>query len=239
MSRLLLGSGGYRTTERRERLTVAMRAHFEGVDRILFVPFAVGDHDAVLRVMAEKGFGAGFPLDGLHRCPDPVAAIEKAEAVYVGGGNTFRLVDSLQRLGLLEPIRRRVADGMPYMGVSAGSNVACPTLCTTNDMPIVQPVSFETLGLVDFQINPHYFTGQVLLRDGDDLQEHFGETRDDRIREYHELNERPVIGLWEGTHLLVTDGHAELFGGPARVFRPGAEPLDVSPADDLDAALHP
>jgi dipeptidase E len=214
-----------------------MRDHFAGVGRILFVPYAVGDHDAVVSAMSEKGFGAGFPLDGLHRHTDPVAAIEQAEALYVGGGNSFRLADALQRLELLDPIRRRVAEGMPYMGVSAGSNVACPTLCTTNDMPIVQPSSFETLGLIDFQINPHYFAGQVLVRVGDELHEHFGETRDDRIREYHELNERPVLGLWEGTHLCINDGRVELLGGRARLFRAGEAPIDVDAADDLDALL--
>ncbi|MDP6538148.1 MAG: dipeptidase PepE [Planctomycetota bacterium] len=237
MRRLLLGSGGYREPERRELLFGAMREHFAGVERILFVPYAVADHDAVVSAMAEKGFGAGFPLDGLHRATDPVAAVEQAEAIYVGGGNTFLLVDHLQRLGLLEPIRRRVAGGMPYMGVSAGSNVACPTLCTTNDMPIVQPASHETLGLVDFQINPHYFAGQVLVRDGDELQEHFGETRDDRIAEYHQWNVRPVVGLWEGTHLVVRGESVELFGGPARLFRPGRRALDVAPGDALTDAL--
>ena len=183
--------------------------------------------------------GHGYTVAGIHETADPIDALHTAAALFVGGGNTFVLLRALHEQRLIAPMRKRVEDGLPYMGSSAGSNIAGLSLGTTNDMPIVQPVSFETLGLVDFQINPHYFTGQVLLRDGDDLQEHFGETRDDRIREYHELNERPVIGLWEGTHLLVTDGHAELFGGPARVFRPGAEPLDVSPADDLDAALHP
>ncbi len=231
MSRLLLGSGGYRTTERRERLTEAMRAHFEGVDRILFVPFAVGDHDAVLRVMAEKGFGAGFPLDGLHRCPDPVAAIEKAEAVYVGGGNTFRLVDSLQRLGLLEPIRRRVADGMPYMGVSAGSNVACPTLCTTNDMPIVFPPSFDALGLVPFNINPHYI-------DPDPASTHMGETRQTRIKEFHVFNPQPVIGLREGALLEINGNSMRLQGTTGgRLFRPGSEPEELGAGAQLDYLL--
>jgi dipeptidase E len=212
MARLLLGSGGFRTAERVAFLAERMQAHFGAVDRVLFVPYALADHDGYVTMLTERGLHAGYELDGIHRHPDPVAAIEQATAIYVGGGNTFRLVNELHARGLLEPIRAGVAGGIPYMGVSAGSNVACPTLMTTNDMPIVRPPSFDALGLVDFQINPHYFNGTTLVERGGQTQEHFGETRDDRIREFHEMNELPVVGLWEGGVLEVADGAVRLLG---------------------------
>ena len=121
--------------------------------RVLFVPYALADHDGYVRLMTERGLNAGYELDGIHRHADPVAAVHEAEAIFVGGGNTFRLLAALYRLGLLDPIRERVRGGLPYLGVSAGTNVACPTIRTTNDMPIVQPPSLDALGLVPFQVN--------------------------------------------------------------------------------------
>jgi dipeptidase E len=214
-----------------------MRAHFGAIERILFVPYAIADHDRYLTAMTDKGFDAGYELDGIHRHEDPAQAVREAQAIYVGGGNTFRLVDELQRRGLLEPIRARVAEGLPFMGVSAGSNVACPSLKTTNDMPIVQPPSFEALGLVSFQINPHYYKGSFHYAVEGGLQEQFGETRDDRIAEFHELNEAPVIGLYEGAALRVVDDAVTLTGGPARLFRRGMEPLDFEAGARLEEAL--
>jgi dipeptidase E len=126
---------------------------------------------------------------------------------------------------------------MPYLGVSAGTNVACPTIRTTNDMPIVQPPSLDALGLVPFQINPHYYTGSNFVRHGDQFVEHFGETRDDRLREFHEENDTPVVGLWEGGVLRVDGGRIELVGAPARVFRRGRPAADVEPGADLAGLL--
>src|ERR1043166_1115933 len=157
--RIFLGSGGYRTDERIRALRAYLQAHLGNVERVLFVPYALHDHDKYVQKMIDRGLNAGYELVGIHRCPDPRAAIAQAEAIYVGGGNTFRLIDALHRLGLLDIIRDRVRDGMPYVGVSAGTNVACPTMMTTNDMPIVQPPSFTALGLVPFQVNAHYYTG--------------------------------------------------------------------------------
>ena len=137
----------------------------------------------------------------------------------------------------LDPIRERVRGGMPYLGVSAGTNVACPTIRTTNDMPIVQPPSLDALGLVPFQVNPHYYPGSNFVRHGDQFVEHFGETRDDRIREFHEENETPVVGLWEGGVLRVTGGRVELIAAPARVFRRGQPPLDVQAGTNLAPLL--
>lgn len=234
---LLLGSGGFRTPERIELLAAQMRELLGAIEKILFVPYALADHDGYVQMMIDKGLNAGYVLEGIHTCRDPIAAVRRAEAVFVGGGNTFRLVDALYRHGLLEPIRERVRAGMPYLGVSAGSNVACPTLMTTNDMPIVMPPSFATLGLVPFQINPHYFHGASFVKRDEVLHEHFGETRDDRLREFHEMNATPVVGLWEGGILRVDDDRVRLIGAPARVFHQGEAPVDVEPPADLDAYL--
>jgi dipeptidase E len=236
--RVLLGSGGFRTPERIATLAEQMRSFFGPVPRLLFVPYAVRDHEGCLAKMVERGLNAGYELDGIHRHPDPVRAVHEAPAVFVTGGNTFRLLETLYRLELLEPIRQRVRDGLPYLGISAGSNVACPTMQTTNDMPIVQPPSFRALGLVPFQINPHYFTGQTFVKAEDgSFREHFGETRDERLAEYHELNDTPVVGLWEGGILRVEDGRLTLLGAPARIFRKGQEPADVQPGANLDHLL--
>jgi dipeptidase E len=237
MTRVLLGSGGFRTPERVAVLAGAMHSFFGAVRRLLFVPYALADHDGYVRTLNERGLDAAYELDGIHRHADPVRAVREAEAIFVGGGNTFRLLDSLYRLGLLEPIRGRVRSGMPYLGVSAGSNVACPAIKTTNDMPIVQPPSFDALGLVSFQLNPHYFFGPTFLKQGEDYQQHFGETRDDRIREFHEMNDTPVVGLWEAGLLRCEGGRVELSGAPARVFRKGQEPVDVDPGADLTELL--
>lgn len=234
--RILLGSGGFRTAERRAALFAAMRLHFGDVGRVLFVPYATADHERHLEGALAAGFDAGYELEGIHRHRDPVAAVRAAEAISIGGGNTFLLADALHRLGLVEPIRERVRAGVPYMGVSAGANVAGPSLRTTNDMPIVQPPSFETLGLVPFQINPHYFAGTAWRRGSDGtLHEHYGETRDERIAEFHEHDEAVVVALWEGAWLRIEGGRIALEGGPARVFRRGAEPLDLDAGARLES----
>lgn len=238
MTQVLLGSGGFRTPERRERLVAAMRRHFGGVERLLFVPYAGGDLDVYTERMIDAGLNAGYRLDGIHRAADPVAAIEEAEGIYIGGGNTFRLIDRMHRLGLLEPIRRRVHEGLPYLGVSAGSNVACPTMMTTNDMPIVQPPSFEALGLVSFQLNAHYVAGAAHYEVGGEMVRHYGETRDDRLLEFHEENDTPIIGLWEGG-LLWCDGDdsIRLEGAPARIFVKGRDPVDVAAPAELSGLM--
>jgi dipeptidase E len=235
--RVLLGSGGFRTPERIGVLTHQMRSFFGSIRRLLFVPYASGNLDGYAPALIERGLHAGYELDPIHRHPDPAEAIRRAEGLYVGGGNTFRLLDALYRHGLLEPIRERVRNGAPYLGISAGCNVACPTLKTTNDMPIVQPPSFTALELVPFQVNPHYYEGQFFLRGGESYVPYFGETRDERIREFHEMNDTPVVGLWEGGVLRVEPSGAELIGAPARVLRKGREPVDVRPGGDIDALL--
>jgi dipeptidase E len=235
--RLLLGSGGFRTPQRVAVLAEAMRSFFGPVRRLLFVPYALRDHDAYLQMMVERGLHAGYELDGIHRHPDPRDAVRAAEGVFVGGGNTFRLLNELYRLGLVALLRARVRAGLPYLGISAGTNVACPTIKTTNDMPIVEPPRLDALGLVPFQVNPHYFNGATFVKAGDAYQEHFGETRDDRIREFHEMNDTPVVGLREGGLLHVEPGRVALTGVAARVFRRGCDPVDVEPGAALEGLL--
>jgi dipeptidase E len=235
--RILLGSGGFRTPQRVAFLAAQMRALFGHADHILFVPYALADHDRYVDLMRQRGLDAGYRLVGIHTLPDPLEAILQAPALFVGGGNTFRLLGELYGRGLLEPICRRVRAGMPFLGVSAGCNVACPTIKTTNDMPITWPPSFDALGLVGFQVNAHYFTGQTYVKHGDSFEEHFGETRDERLTEFHEMNDTRVVGLWEAGTLWVEAGRITLAGAPARIFRRGLPAVDVEPGARLEGLL--
>jgi dipeptidase E len=235
--RILLGSGGIWTEERVELLVAAMKDFFGSIPRLLFVPYALRDHDAYVERVVERGWHAGYDIDGIHAHRDPQTAVREASGIFIGGGNTFRLLDQLYRLDLLETIRSCVRAGLPYLGISAGTNVACPTIKTTNDMPIVQPRSLDALALVPFQINPHYFEGQVHVKRGDAYEPHFSETRDQRIAEFHEMNDTPVIGLPEGGLLRVEDHRLTLHGSNARIFRKGSLPQDVAAGASLDELL--
>jgi dipeptidase E len=199
--------------------------------RLAFVPFALLDREGYAARAAARFQKEGVTVTAVT--PDLAGrdVLENAESVFVGGGNTFRLLDTLQKTALLHVLRDRAASGMPYLGASAGTNIAAPTIRTTNDMPIVQPASFDALGLVPFQINPHYV-------DADPASRHMGETREERLREYLEENEAPVLGLREGAWVRV-DGERAALGGPsgARLFRRGADPLELPPGADLSAAL--
>ncbi len=237
--RILLGSGGYRTPERVAFLQQQMRSFFGPVEHLLFVPYALGDHDGYLDAMRTRGIDAGYRLVGVHRCADPAAAVREAPAIFVGGGNTFRLLAGLYAHNLLEPIRQRVRAGVPYLGISAGTNVACPTIKTTNDMPITLPPSLDALGLVDFQVNAHYFHGETFVKRGDEMVQHHGETRDERLAEFHQMNTTPVVGLWEAGTLRIEEGRVMLDGAPARVFRKGLASADMEPGADLAPLLAP
>lgn len=234
--RILLGSGGFRTPERIANLCGHLRAHLGAIEQILFIPYALANHDKYVQVILERGLHAGYDLVGIHRFANPRAAVANAQAIYIGGGNTFRLLNALYQHDLLDVIRERVRAGVPYVGVSAGSNVACPTIMTTNDMPIVQPPSFRALGLVPFQINAHYYTGMNWVKTGEQFVEHFGETRDDRLREFHEMNDTPVVGLYEAGVLLCDGERVMLHGASARVFRKGQPPVDYS--QNLESQNH-
>jgi dipeptidase E len=191
------------------------------VARVLFVPYALRDRDAYAARVRDRFAQLGFEVDSIHESPDgPAAAVMRAQAIFIGGGNTFRLLDALWRLDLIDPIRRRARGGTPYIGSSAGSNVACITIKTTNDMPIVQPPTFDALGLVPFNINPHYL-------DPDPQSTHMGETREERILQFHEENEPPVVGLREGAWLEADERGVRLEGAAgARLFRRGQAPVE-------------
>lgn len=209
----------------------AMRALFAGVGRVLFVPWALHDLDAYADKARERFARMGLGLDSIHAALDPREAVETAKAFFIGGGNTFRLLRRLQDEGLIEAIRRRVDAGVPYAGTSAGSNVATVSIHTTNDMPIVWPRTLDALGLVPFNINPHYLAP-------DPATTHMGETRDQRIREFHEEHDRPVIGLREGSMLVVDDASCRLSGSAgARIFERGKPAVDVEPGAELSAYL--
>jgi dipeptidase E len=203
------------------------------VKRVLFVPFALHDRDTYAAAARERFTRLGYELSSIHTAMDPARAVNQADAIFIGGGNTFRLLKALYDFELLDPIRKRVAAGMPYIGSSAGSNVAAPTIKTTNDMPIVQPPSFDALGLVWFQINPHYL-------DADLNSTHMGETREQRLLQFLEEDSTPVAGLREGAMLRIQDGVTLLKGtSGARIFRQGLEPVETLPGDQLDALLQP
>jgi dipeptidase E len=199
------------------------------VTRILFVPYAgvTVAWDAYEKTVAGRFGELGYEIRSIHREKDPVRAVGEARAVAVGGGNTFHLLKSLYDAGVMDALRARVRAGAPYMGWSAGSNVACPTIRTTNDMPIVQPPSFDALGLVPFQINPHYTDGVI--------PRHQGETRADRIAEFIEANPGVwVVGLPEGGILRVEGGEIRLLGEkPVRLFRRGEAMREVAPTASL------
>jgi dipeptidase E len=202
-----------------------------GAQSILFVPWALADHEAYTAKAAARFASMEIPLEGIHRFVDPAAALAEAGALFIGGGNTFRLLAAMYANRVLEPIRARVSSGMPYIGTSAGTNVACPTIRTTNDMPILFPPSLDALSLVPFQINPHYL-------DPDPASTHQGETREERLREYHEENALPVVGLREGGMIAVDGGRARLVGDAgARIFRRGEPPQERRPGQSLDDLL--
>jgi dipeptidase E len=202
-----------------------------GLKRILFVPFAIFDRDKYAATAQARFEKMGYELTSIHTAADPLQAVKDTEAMFIGGGNTFRLLKTLYEFDLLDVIRERVDAGMPYIGSSAGSNMACPTIRTTNDMPIVQPPSFNALGLVTFQINAHYL-------DPDPNSKHMGETREERINQFHEENEMPVVGLREGAMLRIENGETILRGSiGARIFRRGLEPIEILPGARLDGII--
>lgn len=201
------------------------------IQRVLFVPYAIHDRNAYAANVRARFALMGYEVDSVHDANRPVDAVERAQAIFIGGGNTFRLIDALWRHDLLEPIRRRVMSGIPYVGTSAGSNVACPSIRTTNDMPIVQPPSFAALDLVPFNINPHYL-------DPVPDSTHMGETREQRIAEFHEENTPPVVGLREGAWLRVESETMMLEGrADARLFRRGQPPVEYRSGARLDFLL--
>lgn len=201
---------------------------------VLFVPFARPSgmtHDAYTGQVRERLGEIGYAVNGLHEFEEPAKAVREAEAVFVGGGNTFVLLRALYETGALQPLRERALAGMPYMGSSAGSNLAGLTIGTTNDMPIVEPESFRALGLLPFNINPHYL-------DPDPGSTHMGETRETRIGEFHRFNPQPVLGLREGAMLRVAGHTARVTGKRGgRLFRAELEAVEIESDTDVSFLL--
>ncbi len=205
---------------------------FLGDEKItcLFIPYAAVtfSFDDYAKKVQDRFMQLGHDIQSIHKFLNPVQAIQEADAVVVGGGNTWQLTRMMQEQNLLEPLREKVLAGMPYIGWSAGSNVACPTIKTTNDMPITQPLDFKVLGLLPFQINPHYLDANP--------EGHAGETREMRIEEFVKANPNIyVVGLREGTMLQLEDGRLNLIGPrKARIFKLGQAPLEVEPGSDIN-----
>ena len=205
---------------------------YKDIKDIIFVPYA--RPDGISHELYTKKVSAVFKrikksIKGLHEFKNPEEAIKNCEAIFVGGGNTFVLVNELQKNNLIDPIKKAVCAGVPYLGTSAGSNICGINMQTTNDMPIVYPTSFDTLGLIPFNINPHYL-------DIDLNNKHMGESRETRINEFHQFNNQTVIGLREGSFLRINNDII-LLKGPhsARIFRPNKTPYELKTNDILEA----
>ncbi|MCD6204376.1 MAG: dipeptidase PepE [Candidatus Marinimicrobia bacterium] len=201
---------------------------------VAFVPFArpggIG-HNGYTEIARKRFAKMDFDLSGVHEAADMKAAIRQSDAIFIGGGNTFVLLTGLYKHDLIDTIREEVANGKPYIGTSAGSNVATRSIMTTNDMPIMYPPSFEALNLVPFNINPHYL-------DPDPDSRHMGETRETRIKEFHVFNDVPVVGLREGAMLHVEDNRMTLKGTTgARLMEAGKEAVEYQSGDDLSFLL--
>ena len=223
---LLLHSGGDVSSALND-----IAAHLGGAQRAVFLPYARGNHDEYAALMADRMALVGVTINSAHAAEVPALAVEESDAILVGGGNTFRLLRALHQYALLDVIRTRVAAGVPYFGASAGSNVACPTIRTTNDMPIVETRTFEALNLVPFQINPHYV-------DPPPPELRVGETRAERLHEFLEENDVTVIGLREPSWVVVNDDRMVLRGaGGAVVYRRGSEPEHAQQGTDLSHLL--
>ena len=204
--------------------------HFEKCSQIIFVPFAqpggisYDDYTSIAKKFFSK---LNKEVKGLHEFENPKIAIENADGIFVGGGNTFVLVSKLYQLDLMQILRDSINNGTPYLGTSAGSNICGLTMQTSNDMPIIYPPSFKTLGVVSFNINPHYL-------DPDISSKHMGETRETRIKEFLSINSQPVIGLREGSWIEIYGTKAILKGElSARIFEFNKLPYEVNTGTDL------
>lgn len=208
---------------------------FNGCKNIIFIPFAKPGGISLENYskIAKKGFeNAGLKIRGIDEFDDYKKALQECDGIFTGGGNTFLLLKTLYEEGLMELIRNRVQTGVRYMGTSAGSNIAGPSIKTTNDMPIVYPPSFEALDLVPFNINPHYL-------DPDPNSTHKGETRETRINEYHFQNDNIVVGLREGSILKVIGEDIELIGHPTlRVFERRKESKEFDKKENINFLLN-
>ncbi|MGC4040464.1 MAG: dipeptidase PepE [Flavobacterium sp.] len=211
-------------------LMPALEIHFKDCDEIVFVPYARPggiSHDDYTATVRSAFAKINKAVKGLHEFGDPIEAVKNAQAIFTGGGNTFLLVTQLYQNNVMEILAATVANGTPYLGSSAGSNITGISMQTTNDMPIIYPPSFITLGLIPFNLNPHYL-------DPDMQSKHMGETRETRIREFHAFNRTPVLGLREGSWLEVSGEKIILKGElTARLFRQNETPAELEAGGDL------
>lgn len=211
-------------------LETEMKELFQNTDTVFFIPYARPggiSYDAYTAKAADAFEKIGKKLIGIHTLKDPIDAVTEAGGIFTGGGNTFVLVKTLYEHKLIEHLRKAIFNGLPYMGSSAGSNICGVSMRNTNDMPIVYPPSFKTLGVIPFNINPHYL-------DPDPSSEHMGETRETRIQEFHSQNSIPVVGLREGSRIRVKEGRFILKGSlSARIFEKDKKPYEVEPGTNL------
>lgn len=213
-----------------EYLLPTLELHFKNVDTLLFIPYARPggiSHDEYTAKVAEAFSKIGIKVVGIHTFENPSEAVKNAQAIFTGGGNTFLLVKQLYWFNVISTLREALLNGTPYLGCSAGSNITGLTMETTNDMPIVYPPSFQTLGIIPFNINPHYL-------DPIEGSTHMGETRETRINEFHAFNTQPVLGLREGSWLEVRGSKITLKGElSARLFRQNQDPVELETNSDL------
>ncbi len=207
-----------------------LQIHFKDCKTLLFIPYARPggiSHDAYTEKVRSAFAKINITVKGIHEFESPTIAIETAEGIFTGGGNTFLLVTALYQFKVMDVLAETLKKGTPYLGTSAGSNICGLTMQTTNDMPIIYPPSFQTLGLLPFNLNPHYL-------DPDLQSKHMGETRETRIKEFHQFNTLPVLGLREGSWLDVKGNQITLKGNlSARLFRQNQTPEELESGSDL------
>ena len=225
MKLLIVSTSKIHGSDYMEYLLDEVQVFFKEKKEILFIPYAQPggiSYDDYTEFPRKSFAEIGIKVKGIHEYENPKKAVEKADGIFIGGGNTFLLLKTLYENGLMEPLKKAVKNGTPYMGSSAGSNITGISIGTSNDMPIVYPPSFEALQFVPFNINPHYL-------DPDPGSKHQGETREQRINEFHFQNDQPVIGLREGSWLRVENQEVVLKGAlSARVFEKGEEAREVA-----------
>lgn len=230
MNAILASTSTLHSQDYLEYLIPHLAKLYKDVPEVIFIPYArpggISLDEYTLR--AKDAFAkADILIKGIHEFEDPEKAIQNAEGVFTGGGNTFLLVSELYRNRVMAVLKQKIKSGTPYMGTSAGTNIGGLSMQTTNDMPIVYPPSFQTLGLVPFNINPHYL-------DPDLNTKHKGETRETRIKEFHNLNSPPVVGLREGSWLELSDNKVTLKGDlTARIFKKDKVPFEIETESDL------
>ncbi len=208
-----------------------LQIFFTNCNEILFIPYARPSgisHEEYTKKVSDAFAKINISIKGIHEFENPITALENAKGIFTGGGNTFLLVSQLYKNNVIDTLEKVVKNGTPYLGTSAGSNICGLTMSTTNDMPIVYPPSFRTLGFVSFNINPHYL-------DPIEGSTHMGETRETRINEFHQFNPQPVVGLREGSWLAVNGDSIKLKGTlTARIFKRGETPIEVVPETELN-----